>query len=92
MGAYQSAPFFNPDFAVGFVMKGKNPIKTGVCADFLNEIIVNYAEVKKSRKCLCLPEFCPPDQLSGRACNRIPIAKSGFKAGCFQCHEMAMGE
>jgi hypothetical protein len=30
-------------------MKGKNPIKTGVCEDFLDEIIVNYAEVKKSK-------------------------------------------
>jgi hypothetical protein len=47
----------NPDFAVGFVMKGKNPIKTGVCEDFWGEIIVNDAEVKKASKGSCWQEF-----------------------------------
>jgi hypothetical protein len=39
-------------------MKGKNPIKTGFCEDFLVEIMVNYAEVKKASKGLCWQEFC----------------------------------
>jgi hypothetical protein len=38
-------------------MKGKNPIKTGVCAGFWGEIIVDYAEVKKSSKVPCWQEF-----------------------------------
>jgi hypothetical protein len=39
-------------------MKGKNPIKAGVCKDFLDEIIVNYAEVKKASKGPCWQQFC----------------------------------
>ena len=35
-------------------MKVTNTIKTGVCADFLLAIIVNYAKNKKSSKRLCL--------------------------------------
>jgi hypothetical protein len=35
-------------------MKGKNPIKTGVCTDFLDKIMVHYAEAKKSGTCACL--------------------------------------
>jgi hypothetical protein len=61
----RSWKLLNPDFAVGFVMKGKNPIKTSAYADFLDKIAVNYAEVKKSRKCTCLQEFCPTSY-SGR--------------------------
>jgi hypothetical protein len=47
----------NPDFAVEFAMKGKNPIKTDVCAGFGGDIIVDYAEVKKSSKGACWQEF-----------------------------------
>ena len=35
-------------------MKATNAIKTGVCADFLIENIVNYDKVKKSNNYLCL--------------------------------------
>jgi len=45
---------FNPDYALEFVMKVTNTIKTGVCADFLFAIIVNYGNNKKSSKRLCL--------------------------------------
>jgi len=37
-----------PEFAVLFVMKAKNAMKTSVCADFLLAIIVNYGNNKKS--------------------------------------------
>ncbi len=40
----------NPDFAVGFVMKASNAIKTSVCEDFFLESIVNYANSKKWSK------------------------------------------
>jgi hypothetical protein len=48
---------FNPDYAFGSAMKGKKPIKTGFCAGFLNQIIVNYAELKKSNTYTCLQEL-----------------------------------
>jgi hypothetical protein len=38
-------------------VKGKNPKKTGICASFGGEIIVDYAEVKKSSKGSWLQEF-----------------------------------
>jgi hypothetical protein len=37
-------------------MKGKNPIKTGVCEGFWGEIIVDYAEFKKASKGACWQE------------------------------------
>ena len=40
----------NPDFAVEIVMRGKKAIKTGIRADFLDEIIVNYGEIKKIKQ------------------------------------------
>ena len=35
-------------------MKVTNAIKTGICADFLMESIVNYDNIKKSSKYSCL--------------------------------------
>jgi hypothetical protein len=46
----------NPYFAVEYVMKGNNPIKTGVCAGVWGNIIVDYAKVKKSSKGSCWQE------------------------------------
>ena len=39
---------FNPDYALEFVMKVTNTIKTSVCAGFLIAIIVNYGNNKKA--------------------------------------------
>jgi hypothetical protein len=56
MGRVNDRYCFNPDFAVEFVMKDKNPIKTGVGAGCWGDIIVDYAEVKKSSKGSCWQE------------------------------------
>jgi len=48
---------FNPDFAVGIVMKGKKAIKTGGWAVILDESIMNYVGIKKSIKRLFLQNF-----------------------------------
>ena len=37
----------NPDFAVDFVMRVPNTIKTSVWTDFLAEDVMDYMEVKK---------------------------------------------
>ena len=52
-GIFSKNPF-NPDYALEFVMKFSNTIKTSVYVDFLMESIVDYANNKKSSKCLCL--------------------------------------
>jgi hypothetical protein len=63
---------FNPDFAVGFVMRSSKAIQKRGSGYFLSEGILNYFEFKKCSESL----LCEAFELR----SRIPTAKSGFKA------------
>jgi hypothetical protein len=61
---------FNPDFAVGLVMRSSKAIQKRVSGYFLSEGIVIYFELKKCSESL----LCEAFELR----NRTSTAKSGF--------------